>query len=210
MPYISIRILQSMMRMINPNLDNNNWSKDVNATKQLIEHRLSDDLESLFYIFFEFVAKYGGAHGKLAPSWNQDSLPWASAYEALGKADLKGALGTCCFTKVGVVLDPNFMVQMTSDYFTTFRPLVQCWQALVCLANKPDEKEKVETTHDKVLEILDAFIDTYVEDPSASSNPIPEIGSGRDNPHVGHPPIPEAEPSRLPLHRSTQNLNRSR
>ncbi|KAG2099254.1 uncharacterized protein F5147DRAFT_814342 [Suillus discolor] len=270
MPYISIWILQSMMKMIDPNVDNNDPSKDValaNAVERLIEHRPSDDLESLFYIFFEFVAKYGGAHGELAPSWTRDSLPWASAYEALGKADLKGALGTvtrnpsltttsyvrvrnlclsvkaddsqhsvplswlslldypsrtrplvvtgtCYFTKVGVVLDPTFMVETTSDYFATFRPLIQHWQALVCLANKPDEKERVETTHNKVLEVLTAFIDTYVEvapiNPSASSNPIPEVGSGGDNPPIGRPPIPEAGPSRLSLRRSTRNLHKSR
>ncbi|KAG1858301.1 hypothetical protein C8R48DRAFT_775247 [Suillus tomentosus] len=234
MPYISIRILQSMRKMINTNLDTNHPSRDdtpANAVQWLIEHRPSDDLESLFYIFFEFVAKYGGAHGELAPSWTRDSLPWASAYEALGKADLKGALGTCCFAKVGVVLDPTFMVQMTSDYFSTFKPLVQHWQALVCLANMPDEKERVETTHDKVLEVLTTFIDTYVEvppiNPSANSKPIPEVGSGGDNPRVGRPPITgggsggdnprvgrppilEAGPSRLPLRRSTRNLHKSR
>ncbi|KAG2051088.1 hypothetical protein BDR06DRAFT_1010639 [Suillus hirtellus] len=196
MPYISIQILQSMRKMIDTNLDTNHPSRDdapANAVQRLIEHRPSDDLELLFYIFFEFVAKYGGTHGELAPSWTRDSLPWASAYEALGKADLKGALGTCCFAKVGVVLDPTFMVQMTSDYFSTFKPLVQHWQALVCLANMPDEKERVETTHDKVLEVLTAFIDTYVEvppiNPSANSKPIPEVGSGGDNPRVGRPPI---------------------
>jgi hypothetical protein len=234
MPYISIRILQSMRKMIDTNLDTNHPSRDdapANAVQRLSEHRPSDDLESLFYIFFEFVAKYGGAHGELAPSWTRDSLPWASAYEALGKADLKGALGTCCFAKVGVVLDPTFMVQMTSDYFSTFKPLIQHWQALVCLANMPDEKERVETTHDKVLEVLTAFIDTYVEvppiNPPANSKPIPEVGSGGDNPRVGHPPItgggsggdnpcvgrppiPEAGPSRLPLRRSTRNLHKSR
>ncbi|KAG2054212.1 hypothetical protein BDR06DRAFT_1007887 [Suillus hirtellus] len=196
MPYISIRILQSMRKMIDTNLDTNHPSRDdapANAVQRLIEHRPSDDLESLFYIFFEFVAKYGGTHGELAPSWTQDSLPWASAYEALGKADLKGALGTCCFTKVGVVLDLTFMVQMTSDYFSTFKPLIQHWQALVCLTNMPDEKERVETTHDKVLEVLTTFINTYVEvppiNPSANSKPIPKVGSGGDNPRIGRPPI---------------------
>ncbi|KAG2103461.1 uncharacterized protein F5147DRAFT_776004 [Suillus discolor] len=181
MPYISIWILQSMMKMIDPNVDNNDPSKDValaNAVERLIEHRPSDDLESLFYIFFEFVAKYGGAHGELAPSWTRDSLPWGLWVPAISQ-----------------------------------KPLVQHWQALVCLTNKPDEKERVETTHDKVLEVLTAFIDTYVEvapiNPSASSNPIPEVGSGGDNPRVGRPPIPEAGPSRLPLRRSTRNLHKS-
>jgi hypothetical protein len=50
--------------MIDTNLDTNHPSRDdtpANAVQRLIEHRPSDDLESLFYIFFEFVAKYGGA-----------------------------------------------------------------------------------------------------------------------------------------------------
>jgi hypothetical protein len=226
MPYISIRVLQCMMNMTflntNTNRDNDDPSKAVataNAVVQrLIEHRPSDDLESLFYIFFEFVAKYGGARGELAPSWTRDSLPWASAYEALGKADLKGALGTCCFAKVGVVLDPTFMVKMTSEYFTEFRPLVQDWQALVCLANKPNEEERVETTHEKVLEVLTAFINAYAEvaptNPPAKSDgtdrpSIPEVGSKGHNPRIGHPPIPEAGPSKLPLRRSTRNLKKT-
>ncbi|KAG1898008.1 uncharacterized protein F5891DRAFT_499656 [Suillus fuscotomentosus] len=167
MPYISIRILESMMDMTLPdahtNLGDIDPGKDTNDVQRLIEHKPSDDLESLFYIFFEFVAKYGGPRGELSPSWTRDSLPWASAYEALGKADLRGLLSTCCFTKVGVVMNPTFMVKMTSDYFAAFRPLVQQWQTLVCLANKPEERERIETTHEKVLEILTAFIDTYVE-----------------------------------------------
>ncbi|KIK33928.1 hypothetical protein CY34DRAFT_18065 [Suillus luteus UH-Slu-Lm8-n1] len=195
MPYISIWILQSMRKMVDTNLDSNDQSKDVAPANS-------------------FVAKYGGTHGELAPSWSRDSLPWASAYEALGKADLRGALGTCCFAKVGVVLDPTFMVQMTSDYFAAFKPLVQQWQTLVCLANMPDEKERVETTHDKVLEVLTVFINTYIEvppiNPSANSKPIPEVGSGGDNPRIGHPPISKAGPSRFPLHRSTRNLHKSR
>ncbi|KAG1891286.1 hypothetical protein F4604DRAFT_1673178 [Suillus subluteus] len=168
MPYISIWILQSMMNMtfLDTHTDMDiDLGKDItpaNANQQLIEHRPSNDLESLFYIF-KFVAKYGGARSELSLSWTQDLLPWASAYEALGKANLKGALGSCCFTKVGVVLDATFMVKMTSDYFTSFRPLIQKWQALVCLINNPNEKERVETTHEQVLEVLTAFIDTYVE-----------------------------------------------
>ncbi|KAG1831474.1 hypothetical protein EV424DRAFT_1571443 [Suillus variegatus] len=166
MPYISIRILQSMMNMTfldtNTNLGNINPGEDIapaNDVQRLIEHKPSDDLESLFYIFFEFVA---------------------NAYEALGKADLRGLLGTCCFAKVGVVLDPNFMVKLTSDYFAAFRPLIQQWQTLVCLANKPNERERIETTHEKVLEIL--------------------IRSTS----IVYPPIPEAGPSKLPLRRSAQ------
>ncbi|KAG2157046.1 hypothetical protein DEU56DRAFT_750247 [Suillus clintonianus] len=67
----------------------------------------------------------------------------ANAYEALGKADLKGALGTCYFTKY--------------------------WQALVYLTKKPNEEERVETTHEKVFEVLSAFINTYAE--VAPTNP---------------------------------------
>ncbi|KAG1784903.1 uncharacterized protein HD556DRAFT_1451289 [Suillus plorans] len=210
MPYISICILQSIMNMTfldtNTNLGDINPGEDValaNDVQWLIEHKPSDDLESLFYIFFEFVAKYGGPRGELSPSWTRDSLPWASAYEALGKADLRGLLGTCCFVKVGVVLDPNFMVKMTSDYFAVFRPLVQQWQTLVCLANKPDERERIETTHEKVLEILTPFINTYVEIAPTTN---PSAGSAS----IVHPPIPEAGPSKLPLRCFTRNPKKSR
>ncbi|KAG1850359.1 hypothetical protein DFJ58DRAFT_842435 [Suillus subalutaceus] len=98
MPYISIYILQAMLDLAPPEVDadipgqdtdpndlddfevdNNiglipqaaNTLQNVDVDTVLIEHWPSDDLESLFYIFFKFVAKYGVPHGQLPPTWSQ-------------------------------------------------------------------------------------------------------------------------------------------
>ncbi|KAG0691624.1 hypothetical protein DFH29DRAFT_1010601 [Suillus ampliporus] len=78
--------------------------QNVTAGMHLIEHRPSDDLESLFYIFFEFVVKYGGPHGQLAPTWSRQTLPWASAVGTTNRVEGKYKLlqswvfATCCLT----------------------------------------------------------------------------------------------------------------
>ncbi|KAG2127298.1 uncharacterized protein EDB93DRAFT_1109314 [Suillus bovinus] len=149
MPYISICILQAMLDLAplevganipgqDADLNNVDDSKvannvdlvpqaanalqNVNFDTNLIEHRPSDDLESLFYIFFEFIAKYGGPHGQLASTWSCQTLPWASTYEALGNADTR------------------FLVAKTSKYFAEFRPLMQKWGAMVYDANAPQNQ----------------------------------------------------------------------
>lgn len=190
MPYISIRILQAMLDLAplevganipgqdaDPNnvddstVDNNvdlvpqaaNAPQNVNFDTDLIEHRPSDDLESLFYIFFEFVAKYGGPHGQLASTWSRRTLPWASAYEALGNADTHLALSTICFAKMGVLMQGRFLVAKTSEYFAEFRPLVHKWGTMVYDANAP--QNPVEMTHAGVLDLLDIFMRSIGEEP---------------------------------------------
>ncbi|KAG1894105.1 uncharacterized protein F5891DRAFT_1195664 [Suillus fuscotomentosus] len=174
MPYISIRILQAMLDLAplevdanipgqdaDPNnvdnfkVDNNvdlvpqatSALQNVDFDMDLIEHRPSDDLESLFYIFFEFVAKYGGPHGQLAPTWSRQTLPWASAYEALGNADTHLALSTICFAKMGVLMQGRFLK----------------WGTMVYGANVP--QNQVEMTHSGVLHLLDIFMRSIGEEP---------------------------------------------
>ncbi|KAG0693229.1 hypothetical protein DFH29DRAFT_1040205 [Suillus ampliporus] len=137
-------------------LQDANVLQNVTAGAHLIEHWPSDDLESLFYIFFEFVAKYGGPHGQLAPTWSRKTLPWASAYEALGKVDNHLALSMICFVKMGALMQGRFFIAKTSEYFTEFRPLVGNWAKMVYSANGP--QNLVEMTHAGVLKILDAFM----------------------------------------------------
>ncbi|KAG0700785.1 hypothetical protein DFH29DRAFT_1054037 [Suillus ampliporus] len=130
--------------------------QNVTAGTHLIEHWPSDDLELLFYIFFKFVVKYGGPHGQLAPTWSRQTLPWASAYEALGKADNHLALSMICFAKMGALMQGRFFIAKTSEYFTEFRPLVGNWAKMVYSANGP--QNPVEMTHAGVLKILNAFM----------------------------------------------------
>ncbi|KAG1905436.1 uncharacterized protein F5891DRAFT_1183383 [Suillus fuscotomentosus] len=190
MPYISIRILQAMLDLAplevgasisdqdadpnnvdNLNVDNiidqaANALQDVEFDTNLIEHWPSDDLESLFYIFFEFIAKYGGPHGQLAPTLSRQSLLWASTYEALGNADTHLALSMICFVKMGVLMQGIFLVTKTSEYFAEFRPLMQKWGTMVYNANMP--QNQVEMTHAGVLNLLNVFMRSIGEEPPPS------------------------------------------
>ncbi|KAG1895270.1 uncharacterized protein F5891DRAFT_1194328 [Suillus fuscotomentosus] len=84
-PYISMRILKTMSKnadilkksKTSINAKKNSTNTNSIAQLKLVEHNPSDDLESLFYIFFEFVSKYGGAHGAVAPTWDKTTMPWA-------------------------------------------------------------------------------------------------------------------------------------
>lgn len=237
MPYISIRILQAMLDLAplevganipgqdaDPNnvddskVANNvdlvpqaaNALQNVNFDTNLIEHRPSDDLESLFYIFFEFIAKYGGPRGQLASTWSRQTLPWASAYEALGNADTHLALSTICFAKMGVLMQGRFLVAKTSEYFAEFRPLVQKWGAMVYDANAP--QNQVEMTHAGVLKLLDIFMRSIGEEPppleqSQSLHPrtaaaSQSLHSCTSAPHARQ--IPPAGPSEPLLRRSAR------
>jgi hypothetical protein len=57
-------ILKKSKMSINAKKDSTNTNSI--AQLKLVEHNPSDDLKSLFYIFFEFISKYGGAHGAVA------------------------------------------------------------------------------------------------------------------------------------------------
>ncbi|KAG1895713.1 uncharacterized protein F5891DRAFT_1193884 [Suillus fuscotomentosus] len=192
MPYISIRILLAMLDLAplevgasipgqdadpnnvdNLNVDNiidqaANALQDVKFDTNLIEHQPSDDLESLFYIFFKFIAKYGGPHGQLAPTWSWQTLPWASAYEALGNVDTHLALSTICFAKMGVLMQGRFLK----------------WGTMVYNVNAP--QNQVEMTHAGVLNLLDA---TTKRSLTGSTNPTQcsiginkNVYSGRQQP----------------------------
>ncbi|OJA16752.1 hypothetical protein AZE42_10809 [Rhizopogon vesiculosus] len=49
----------------------------------LIVHASSNDLESLFYILFEFAVRYRGAHGETTKTLDKSLMPWSEAYENL-------------------------------------------------------------------------------------------------------------------------------
>ncbi|KAG1725084.1 uncharacterized protein EDB91DRAFT_1254944 [Suillus paluster] len=171
-----------------------NVPQNVAAGTHLIEHRPSDDLESLFYIFFEFVVMYGGPHGQLAPTWSLQTLPWACAYEALGKV----ALSTICYAKMGALMQSSFFIAKTSEYFAEFRPLVQNWVTMVYSANR--REDSVEMTHAGVLGILDVFMRSI-------GNKLPPSGQSQSL-HPQSVPLtlrtPPAGPSEPLLRRSAR------
>ncbi|KAG1870494.1 hypothetical protein C8R48DRAFT_670847 [Suillus tomentosus] len=117
-PYISMRVLKMMSR----NAETMKKTADANQLHP-IEHHVCDDLESMFYMFFEFVTKYGGAHGILAPTWDKLVMPWSDAYENLGASSLL----TTFLSKKGAIFKGDFLMDRVSEYFSEFRPLVDKW-----------------------------------------------------------------------------------
>ncbi|KAG1891927.1 uncharacterized protein F5891DRAFT_986421 [Suillus fuscotomentosus] len=123
-PYISMRVLKMMSR----NAETMKKTADANQLHP-IEHHVCDDLKSMFYIFFKFVAKYGGAHGILAPTWDKLAMPWSDAYENLGASGLL----TTFLSKKGAIFKGDFLMDRVSEYFSEFRPLVDEWHGQIHL-----------------------------------------------------------------------------
>ncbi|KAG1886156.1 hypothetical protein F4604DRAFT_1917860 [Suillus subluteus] len=114
-PYISMCVLKMMSR------NAETMKKTADATQlQQIQHYACDDLESMFYIFFKFVTKYGGARGILMPTWDKLTMPWSEAYENLGASSLL----TTFLSKKGAISEGNFLMDRVSDYFLEFKPLM--------------------------------------------------------------------------------------
>jgi serine/threonine protein kinase len=208
MPYISLRILFAMMKLdgasihppdqnIHPNDENYTEPNQGGADRGLIEHRPSDDLESMFYIFLEIVAKYGGPGGQVAPTWTKLKFPWASAYEALGKEGTIFALNITYFSKSGALIRPNILADNASEYFAELRPLVRDWGAMVSDANKVSDA--TELTHAAVLGLLEKFTKAMQEElPFQLASPaLPTLPAGPSEPLAG-PSEPLAGPSEPP------------
>ncbi|KAG0709718.1 hypothetical protein DFH29DRAFT_1064956 [Suillus ampliporus] len=142
MPYISIHILYAMLDLALPDTGANIPGQDANPND------------------------YGGPHGEVAHTWSPLALPWASTYEALGKADSHLALSTVCFMKLGALMEHKYFATKASEYFAEFRPLIKNWVIMVYNANRRDNQ--VEMTHAGVLDILDVFMRSIGEEPPPS------------------------------------------
>ncbi|KAG2155764.1 hypothetical protein DEU56DRAFT_906933 [Suillus clintonianus] len=188
-PYISMRILKKMSK----NVDILKKAKTINAKKndntnsiaqpELVEHNSSDDLESLFYIFFEFVSKYGGAHGTLAPTWDKMSMPWADAYENLGATS--GLLATF-LAKKGAMSEGDILTDRVSDYFSEFKPIVDEWRTRIYRMESNLEGAIV---HDHIFQMLATFI-TKLGDELPTPLPSPVAPPSASSTHrTGAPPI---------------------
>jgi hypothetical protein len=228
MPYISLRILHAMTKLddasihtpdqnIHPHDENYTEPNQGGADTGLIEHRPSDDLESMFYIFLEIVAKYGGPGGQVAPTWTKSSLPWASAYEALGKEGTFLALNTIALTKSGALRHMDYLASRASKYFAELRPLVKAWGEMVFNATRADDQ--IEITHAGVLGLLVKFTRSMKEElPSSTgtseslhskpaSSALPSLQAGPSEP-LALPSEPLTGPSE-PLPRRSARLSTS-
>ncbi|KAG2079613.1 kinase-like domain-containing protein [Suillus discolor] len=180
-PYISMRVLKKMLR------NAETVKKTADATQlQQIEHYMCDDLESMFYIFFEFVTKYGGAHGIVAPTWDKLAMPWLEAYENLGASSLL----TTFLSKKGAIYEGDFLMDRVSDYFSEFKPLVNEWRSQIHLTEIDTNATII---HDHIFQMLAMFI-AKLEDSDEIPIPIPLPYPPPQSPTVQ----PTAGPSTLP------------
>ncbi|KAG1760695.1 hypothetical protein EV702DRAFT_1053381 [Suillus placidus] len=180
-PYISMCVLKMMSR------NAETIKKTTDATQlQPIEHYVCNDLESMFYIFFEFVTKYGGAHGILTPIWDKLVMPWSEAYENLGASGLL----TTFLSKKGAISEGDFLMDRVSNYFSEFKPLINECRGQIHLTEINAEKTII---HDHILQMLVKFI-VQLKDEIPIPIPIP-IPLPRSHPQT---PQPTAGPSTLP------------
>jgi hypothetical protein len=173
MPYISLRILGIMVD--NVDIINNRRSQAANSTPDVtsqlipVTHASSDDLESLFYIFFEFVARYGGARGVTAETWS--TMPWSQTYENLGHSD---GLGAAYLAKGGAIANDKWWSKRVSDYFAKVKPIIEEWRGLI---SDGLNGTKGGITHDHICEMFERFISTFDDEspllPSPSLAPEP-------------------------------------
>ncbi|KAG0705577.1 hypothetical protein DFH29DRAFT_996658 [Suillus ampliporus] len=188
-PYISMRILKTMSKNADilkksrlSIIAKNSANTNSIAQLKLVEHNPSDDLESLFYIFFEFVSKYGGAHGAVAPTWDK--------MKNLGVTS--GLLATF-LAKKGAMSESDILMDSVSDYFVEFKPIIDEWRDRIYrMESNPDGA----VVHDHIFQMLVKFI-SNLDDEEPAPLPSPEASPGAPNP--APPGAPPPAPPMLPL-----------
>lgn len=139
MPYMSIRLLYAISAI----------ARDKGLGNMTVEQTASDDLESLFYIFVEFVTSFDGPKGTRADPKKADQ--WGEVIEAMGAAAAP--------YKSGLVLVPrrdNELMNRTTTYFGGVRDLVQAWRYKLLDADADQTRDGV--THEEIEEILKAWV----------------------------------------------------
>jgi len=120
----------------------------MGSTEPPYDHRASDDLESLFYIFFEFVIVYGGPEGDRTDA---GVLPfaatmWRQAYETLDREGLwiSGALKQNFLTDT----KPDYQV---APYFRNCSSMVKGWRKAIASTIRAGG----DVTHNEIIEVID-------------------------------------------------------
>lgn len=182
MPYISLRILDIMRENIE-SAERNQLNKD-DATYTPVEpkkvtHASGDDLESLFYIFFECVTKYAGARGVVAPAWDKQPVPWSRVYEALCGSD---GLTSAFYSKKGAMATSQLWTKNITKYFKQLQPIIEEWRLLIWSTVDGNGGTKQEINHDIIREMLEKFIRTY--DNESPYLPPPSLPPGPPSSHT--------------------------
>ncbi|KAG1724565.1 uncharacterized protein EDB91DRAFT_1255157 [Suillus paluster] len=153
------------------------------AQLKLVEHNPSDDLESLFYIFFKFVSKYGGVHSAVAPTWDKTTMPWADAYKNLGATS---SLLATFLAKKGAMSESDILIDRVSDYFAEFKPIVDEWHNQIY---RMKSNLNGAIVHDHIFQMLVKFIMKLDDEkPTPLPSPVAPPGAPPPLPPPGAPP----------------------
>lgn len=129
-PYMSICLHRAIIAI----------ARDKGLGNMMVEQTASDDLESLFYIFVEFVTSFDGPKG-IRRTGPKKAFQWREFFE----------------TKTGLVLVArwnNDLMNLTTTYFGGVRDLVQAWRYI--LLDAAETRDGV--THEEIEKILDAWV----------------------------------------------------
>ncbi|KAG1787145.1 uncharacterized protein HD556DRAFT_1449074 [Suillus plorans] len=160
-PYISCHLLKLMGDVPRPSM---------------IDHRASDDLESLFYILLEFTTTYEGPNGKvLAEGVHPVNAPrWRKAYLTM---DGDG-LGTSGLLKKEFLIEKHPHYEPT-PYFRACRPILEEWRKAIgdALHNERD------LSHEEILEIMQQGLEKILSFPGTPTSlsvaflPVPSVAT---------------------------------
>lgn len=138
MPYMSICLLYAAAA-----IDRANGGESA-----VIEHTASDDLESLFYIFIDFVTTFDGPMGKQMDSKMER---WGQAIEDMGASAAPYKSGLVLVLRCDMEL-----MNRTTTYFGALKGLVQAWRHKFLDADADQKRGGV--THEEIEEVLNAWI----------------------------------------------------
>ncbi|KAG2046081.1 hypothetical protein BDR06DRAFT_1015037 [Suillus hirtellus] len=171
-PYMSIRLL---------------WEDVANEKKNgTVEHKASDDLESLFYIFVEFATTFDGPRGMMK---DENRRPmWVENFENTG-SDLWMA-------KQAYVLSPPIdksLMDRTTPFFTSFSQIIQDWRHLILAAASDPSKTLTGVKHAALASLLEKWVSQLPPDaPAEIMVPVTSLS------RLGHPPDDDVQSSAGP------------
>ncbi|KAG1749026.1 uncharacterized protein EDB91DRAFT_1079130 [Suillus paluster] len=144
-----------------------------NPTPELIDRKTSDDLESLFCIFLEFVAKYGGSGGSLTDE-GQPSVNTRRWNDGLATLDDRIGIYTSGLLKED--FQQTSPTYEPAPYFKVCRPFLEEWRKAIRDAMRNGR----DVSHHQNFQIIKLGlnnIENFPISPPASSSPPSVVSS---------------------------------
>jgi hypothetical protein len=121
-------------------------------TPDLVDHRASDDLKSLFYIFLKFMTIYSGPSGLIMDRGvpPKNAHRWNKAYMMMDR----DGLGTSGSLKKEFIMDKSLIYE-PAPYFQACCPILKDWHLAIRNALLNDK----EVSHNQIHEIIQQGLD---------------------------------------------------